>query len=312
MKILYIIGNGFDIHHGLKTKYTDFYQYVSANNVELETQLENYFNFQVDKNYLWKSFESDLCHFDFKSFYDTYDHTDVLSDNFKPSERFGLEDEISAEADDLVQTVRSEFLNWIESVEYPDIESLRDKIIHLREGSTFMNFNYTDTLEEIYGVSKNDILYLHNNANDMSGELIFGHAENKEHNPKPDDFDDDGYSNRTMFTDAEDAARSPFYAFQKDTSAALAQHEDFFNNLKDVEEVIVLGHSLGKVDWPYFQKLAKVAKHANWRISYYSASEKQNMRAAATEMLTKVKPNISIFRIDDLLIKHAGGTAFLS
>lgn len=27
----YVIGNGFDLSHGMKTKYTDFYEYLKTN-----------------------------------------------------------------------------------------------------------------------------------------------------------------------------------------------------------------------------------------------------------------------------------------
>jgi len=299
MKTLYILGNGFDIYHGLKTRYADFHHYVSEHCNDVENTLENYFNFQVDDHYLWKNFEGDLCEFNYKSFFDDLNHLDVMDESFKLSQCFGLEDDIIQQSEDLVKDIREAFSNWIESISYPDKDQLPFPLLQLKPGSLFINFNYTDTLEELYQIPKNNILYLHNNANDYSGDLIFGHAEQEEKHPKDDELDADGNSNRTMFTDAEDAARTQFYAFQKDTDAVLAEHEDFFARLRDIDQVIVLGHSLGKVDWPYFQKVAAMAHGAVWMISYYPIDAKEQMLAVANKMLIP-KSKIDMILIEDL------------
>ena len=57
-KILYIVGNGFDIHHGVKSRYSDFKDYVQANGSDLYDTLEKYFN--TDE--LWSDFEETLAY----------------------------------------------------------------------------------------------------------------------------------------------------------------------------------------------------------------------------------------------------------
>jgi hypothetical protein len=300
MKTLYILGNGFDIHHGLRTRYADFHQFVSEHHSDLETTLENYFNFQVDSNYLWKSFESDLCEFDHNGFFEGLNHLNISDDTFRLSQCYGLEDDVIQQSEELVQEVREAFLNWIESIDYPDVDQIQSQLLQIQPASLFINFNYTDTLEEFYQVSKDNILYLHNNAKDFSGDLIFGHAEKAEKDPKGDELDANGDSNRTMFTDAEDAARAPFYAFQKDTDSILADHQDFLKKLRNIERVIVLGHSLGKVDWPYFQKIADLAPMAAWSISYYPVNAKPQMEFEAIKMLDPRKPSINMILLEEL------------
>lgn len=192
MKTLYILGNGFDVYHGLKTRYADFHKFVSDHHADLETSLENYFNFQVDKDYLWKNFESDLCEFDHKVFFDDLNHLDIMDDSFKPSQCFSLEDNITQQSEELVENLKTALLNWIETVEYPEADQIQTLLLQFEPKSLFMSFNYTDTLEEFYQVPKNNILYLHNNANDYSGDLIFGHGETSEKKPKEDDLDENG------------------------------------------------------------------------------------------------------------------------
>lgn len=54
----------------------------------------------------------------------------------------------------------------------------------------------------------------------------------------------------------------------------LNKHRLFFESLKNVSQIIVLGHSLSRVDWPYFQTIARKAPAANWQISFFDESEK--------------------------------------
>lgn len=57
---LYIIGNGFDIYHGINSRYSDFKNYVHVTDYELFQTLEKYFN--TDE--LWSDFEETLAYID--------------------------------------------------------------------------------------------------------------------------------------------------------------------------------------------------------------------------------------------------------
>ena len=56
---LYIIGNGFDLHHGFKTSYKDFKQYLEKNNrSELLKLINEHLYFSSED--LWSNFEESL------------------------------------------------------------------------------------------------------------------------------------------------------------------------------------------------------------------------------------------------------------
>lgn len=63
---LFIIGNGFDLAHGLKTKYEDFRKYLEENNENFLYRLEYMYGFCRESNkkyvekYLWQDFEKNL------------------------------------------------------------------------------------------------------------------------------------------------------------------------------------------------------------------------------------------------------------
>jgi len=256
MKRLYILGNGFDLYHGLPSRYADFHHYVSEFAPDFLNRIETYFDFEVDQNYLWRNFEQDLCKFDHEGFMDTYNYIDVTSESFKLSELYSLEDEVTEEADNLINEIREQFTDWVQTFDFADLDRSANIPLKLIRSAYFINFNYTDTLEKLYNINKERILYIHNNVNAYDGELIFGHSEVSDHADTPT-FDEDGEPTRTMFTDSQNASRSPFYAFQKNTKAVLKQHRFWLAGLKDLEEVTILGHSLGKVDWPYLKLIHK-------------------------------------------------------
>ncbi len=126
---LYILGNGFDLHHKLKTRYADFHEFLNVHNQDIEFDLERYFNFQVDSDYLWKCFEDDLAHYNYQEFFDTHNSIDIMSESFKPSECYGLEDEIIESTDNLVGRIRSNFEDWLLSIEYPSPRDLSNNIL---------------------------------------------------------------------------------------------------------------------------------------------------------------------------------------
>lgn len=151
MSTLYIIGNGFDLFNGLKTIYADFHNFVIQNFPDLENKIENYFLFQTDDNYLWKNFENDLATFQYENLFDEHNNIDLWDENFKPSEAFGLEDEIGEEVEFLIGDIKNAFTEWIEGLELP---AKKTGLAKIKEDANFITFNYTNTLEVLYSVPK--------------------------------------------------------------------------------------------------------------------------------------------------------------
>ena len=58
---LYIVGNGFDIHHGIPSSYSEFGKFLLARDRETAQLFEEYFS--VDELF-WSEFESRLASFD--------------------------------------------------------------------------------------------------------------------------------------------------------------------------------------------------------------------------------------------------------
>ena len=104
-----------------------------------------------------------------------------------------------------------------------------------------------------------------------SGELVFGHLNTMKEEPE---LDENGDSNRTIFTDAANASKYPFYAFQKPVNKIIVKNRDFFENLNNITTIIVIGHSLNKIDLPYFKEVAKNTAEAKWIVCCYKQEDK--------------------------------------
>lgn len=263
MATLYVIGNGFDLWHGLPTSYSEFNEFAQ----ETLYELENYYLLKVAEGGPWCDFENSLGDFLWREFYDAHNHMDVGSEDFKPSLVYGLEDGLTEQADELVEAIRECFQAWVHEI---DISSAQ-RTLDLAEDVRFLTFNYTSTLQYIYGIDEDMVLHIHGRAG-TNEDLVFGHGETMEEEPE---LDENGDSNRTMFSDAEGAAKYPFYALQKPVNKILDAHQNFFDSLEDATEIIVIGHSLNKIDLPYFKKLADSAPGARWTICCYEADDEE-------------------------------------
>lgn len=272
MNRLYIIGNGFDRFHDLPTGYNDFHEFVIKNHPNLENTFEEYFELStklsIDNKRRWADFENDLATFDWKNFFKEQNQIDVLDDNFRPSFIYGLEDDLEQETDTLISSIREAFEDWLTAL---SLESTERKL-YFEESSIFLNFNYTLTLEDVYQIPTNKILHIHGDVENDQGYLVFGHNKNLRTKPT---FDKYGEPTRTPFSDSEANAQQSFYRLQKPVKEIIRENNGFFKNLKDINEIIILGHSLNVIDIPYFEKVKKyTAESSKWKISFYSDEER--------------------------------------
>ena len=268
MSKLYVIGNGFDLHHGLPTSYKAFHKYVQKNHPDIENDFDEYFRFSLDQDGLWADFENGLGSFNWLSFFDQHNQTDPLEENFKPGEAFGLEDGLIQEKDELIERIRLAFEEWLTQI---SLDSIIKKL-EIDSNSKFLSFNYSLTLEKVYGISSNEVLHIHGEIESNLGSLIFGHDQELEE--EVEELDENGDSNRTLFSDSENVAKSIYYSFQKPVEDTIEENIEFFESLNNVEEIIILGHSLNSIDIPYFIEIKKYVKNrCIWNVSFYGSDE---------------------------------------
>lgn len=247
--------------HELPTSYQDFAIFAR----ELLSDIENYYSFDFNNNNPWHDFENALGAFEPEFLLSEHNEIDVTADDFRPSFVYGLEDAMTELADAHVNSIREKFDEWIRQI---DVSKCSEKT-EFPDDSVFISFNYTSTLQSVYGIDSNRVLHIHGNVENHD-ELIFGHGR-EIHDVL--EVDENGDSTRDMFSDARANARYPLHILKKPVDDILARHDQFFEQLHGIETVVVVGHSLNTIDHPYFKRINAALPNVRWHVIYYSASE---------------------------------------
>lgn len=189
-------------------------------------------------------------------------------ESFKLSETYGLQDELTARADELHRSIEECFCEWIDQI-HADAASTQ---MAFENPATFITFNYTLTLQSVYEIQDSRIRHIHGRAE--RGDVVFGHGAQIAEEPE---LDENADGIRTMFAGAEDAAKYPLYAFQKQTARIIQNNRTYFDSLCDLTRIEVIGHSLADVDIPYFREVANQNTGCDWILYCYDESEIQSM-----------------------------------
>lgn len=278
MKKLFIIGNGFDLHHQLPTGVNDFIEILEQKDVN-----EYYLTAEVD----WSDYEESLSYFGLESMSEEFlEYPNYLSD--RESDRDGgifTMEQIMSEMQDVVKESLTEM---IENAEQTIEDILEDYTFPSSENKVFTNdsifitFNYTSTLENLYNLNeKIGILHIHGHIYNNQ-ELVFGYSEHGDEvlksfavqgvavsGYKQRDYNEDDIPDYYVHKQYDEMYS--FYASNK----KVLRLQELYNFLsaytKDkIVEIVVLGHSMGNVDKPYFDLIDKIISPKKWIISQYN------------------------------------------
>ncbi len=291
---LYIVGNGLDLYHELDTKYSSFGKFLKNQNTQIYDLLTQYFT--NDEDDIWGNFEECLAELDFKALLEdnAYLSADISSSDFRDRDWHSYQIEMSLTVENLTVNLRKLLREFILEVKFP--EQINDKKLCFEKDSTYLSFNYTDTLEKYYNIDKKNILYIHGKAKNTGDELILGHGRNpsvlEENYKKEEDIPPEGLNEEQMemwreemsdkysysHESAHDELTPYFDASHKPTSEIILTNKKFFNSLKNLKKIIVLGSSLSEVDKDYFKKILEVEanKKIPWIVSYYEDSDQES------------------------------------
>lgn len=316
---LYIIGNGFDIHHGLDTSYSSFGLYLKEHYSEVYDLLLDYCGFgDLDprnqnsmSDPLWNNFETNMAELNVIEILES--NSDLMpcygSDNFRDRDRYTFQIEMERLVDLLTKDLYKGFEEFILNVDVS--KTNKNPPINLDENAIFLSFNYTSTLIYHYKIPPSNINYIHGMAGTTS-PLILGHGVNpelfqKNNTPIPDiqnmsqediDYHADQYD--YSFEIAKDEIHQYFSKTFKGTSEIIDYNNDFFSSLTNIDEVYILGHSLSDVDLPYFHKLYESIKpNANWTITFHKLNQKQEHYDKLLKLGVS-SSNISLVRMSEI------------
>lgn len=292
---LYIIGNGFDLHHGIPSGYIDFYRWMKENDEDFLCRFGEYFpdafsdDEETDKMW-WCDFESNLDTADAHVAIDNAvaEYNALLisdsSDNENSDPYAGAEN-VKEEIRRLYGELQTHFEEWIRSL--PEGDPIR--MIHIeKEDSVFLSFNYTDTLESLYRIKACNIKHIHGSVSNGKETLVIGHGGDYEaiqsgtESELPDPpadcntqedmerwYDENSDDFPTM--EARKGIAEAIWEFKKPVDEIIEQNRVFFGVLSSVSEIVVFGISFSNVDMPYLSRITEVVDKNNvkWTLGYF-------------------------------------------
>lgn len=267
MGTLFVIGNGFDLDHNLKTSYRDFKEYLKNQCSNFDESRFGYIGFEempkgdivVDEtdilvnlihgidqvsNEFWSNLEEELANVIFDDFFDREYPLDEDGDEDFWKKSY-INNDNSMFFPELAKVLLNKLKEWVLSIKYENVIP-KDEIINLIKNKecTFLNFNYTETLEKFYGQT---CYHIHGKIGDY--ELQFGHNDKKD------------YTDELLvpYLGAENNIQTLKNMWLKDTELILKNNYDFFEGLKtkNINEIYFYGFSFGEVDLIYIQEIIR-------------------------------------------------------
>lgn len=317
-KRLYIIGNGFDLHHGIDSKYSYFRDFLiksKEKSLALDI-LSSYYDASDDD--FWNSFENNLSKFDVKRYTSekTFEYYPDFSkdDNIhKQVENASFNAEIDFEI--LSEEIKNAFHDWICTLNRPDPNK---KIYINKEDSFYINFNYTKTLEDLYNIPSNIISHIHGCV-DIDENFIIGHGDKISENDITDNITDDLPDDYVTIEDIKQYYEIQYDPikdniknvtidcvntfFKKDVNGIIRSNYHIFEHIDEIEEIYIYGWSFSKVDLPYLMRIMAINKNLSnikWIISFLREGDKET----AMKFLNKhnvLSSQVSFVRLYDLM-----------
>ncbi len=301
---VFILGNGFDMMHGANSSYYGFRDSMGKNN-ELRSALETL----LTSEDIWSDFESALGKFNMRMMAGNYT-VDMLLD------ALGAYDEEAGQAEffiavesaarpivTITRRLPAAFRKWVEGLKPGTDDRPLERIFC---NGRVLCFNYTEFPETLYNISDNRVCYVHGCRKNKNEPLILGHMTGS--NEDVYAFEDRSMPTKNrykqgMITIAQQFIRELIAqcdeSLTKNCDDIIAAKENFFSSLGDVENIVVIGHSMSAVDIPYFQKIIENTdeKNTKWYIGCHSLKDLLNMEKMQNSL--GIRPdNISLFRTD--------------
>lgn len=315
---LNIIGNGFDLYHGLPSSYYYYGCYLIDNDPEFYSEVGKMYNIRTlmqigpsynedfdyaVENLFWRDFESHLGKVDEYYIVGTNDY-DLGLENDDPID---IEMNHHQNADNM----KKSFGRWVnETLNQEDnLKIIKGYLgqdldaIRFEDNEKFVSFNYTHTLQKVYGIEDSRIYFMHGECTGDDDELVIGHGNDmriksirQKIKEKEENF---------SWTQAEQNEINEYKCLltylektRKNVGLCKSMARHFYtNNCKNLENIRVIGLSLGEVDVPYLVDLRNKFKDAKWDFSFYSALDEKQINEVAMNVLNLNPDEYTMFRL---------------
>ncbi|BDY11909.1 hypothetical protein HCR_02210 [Hydrogenimonas cancrithermarum] len=267
-------------------------EYVQQTDSTLYNLVEEYLQIKDD----WSDFEEALASIDVDSLID-YASMFLKSygaDDWRDSAHHDYQFEIDRVVSELSTTLKQHFIAWLKQLKIPHKKSLKFK-----KKAQYLTFNYTNTLQNTYKISNQNILHIHGSLKQPKN-IILGHGwKPKDNQYVEDPFEPSEVDVRIL--EGNTILEDYFLRTFKPTDKIIKKHRKFFKNLKDVRMIYVLGHSISNVDIAYFHAIVMHIKlrKTQWIVSYHNPNEKQKHKKQL-QSIGIPRSNIKLIKLSKL------------
>lgn len=290
MKHLYIIGNGFDIYTGLKTRYVDFCLWLKNNNPFIYENLQAIYDINAE---WWNDFEIQLGRLNIKKYIQKFSQKDMCENEIlteierkkKFEEKYNnipnlyLESHCAKRLRGILEVLQYCFEKWVNDCQRSIIDP---KYIHVEKEAFFINFNYTDVLEVLYKIPEEQVLHIHGRASKQE-RLIYGHNMLLDGKTKE-----------------EEQVCFELRKYNKNPYEYIYKYYKLKEILKNIEYVHIYGFSFSPVDEDYmdwfFNNISNVSQ---WEVSYFTNTDKERIEKFVLNHYS-LKRRLNIIKLDNI------------
>ena len=301
---LYILGNGFDIHHDIKCFYKNFRYWLCRNKKDVFLNLKRLYR-NINQDW-WSDFEENLANFDYNRYpmsiarishikqirylekyygQEGRDFIDTLEDEDEEiaSNWYRRAGEIARfEMQKLRKDLQESFGEWVLQLNKPK----KSKMVALDKNAMFFTFNYTRTLEDLYGIKDDQVVHLHGSVDNKM--FIIGHNMTAEQMMNRD-LEENGYYRDPDKDKGQDDARLAMSEaaeeMKKPVEMVILNYGSAFNSLEGIKEIEILGLSYSPIDIPYMEEIFSiVGTDVKVKLGWHTSKDEANAEAFAKKM----------------------------
>lgn len=257
---LYIIGNGFDLHHGLKTSYRDFRESFAKKKYVLWKYLYDIYGEAIYDDLWWSTFEEMLARIDYNHLIQTYNG--IAMGAYKVQNL-------------LKGTLPPLFGAWIKQM---DINVNPDTSLNIDSNALFFTFNYTHLLEKAYQIKEQNVWHIHGSIYDIDN-IVVGHDSDERMLWKR--YEEYKKICKNVNSNFAEEINRMVDKGAKRVKYRIDEHKDEFYSLyQNIKQIIVMGFSLNEIDMPYIKAIIDAnddVSNLKWTIYYHNDGEDKEM-----------------------------------
>jgi hypothetical protein len=179
MQKIVIIGNGFDLAHGLKTSYRNFVEYIEKTHKEDPKTFSEFYEYRVKKGNGITSISDKIHNSLFQEIVDQTKANWCDIETLYYETLLGTDNPVKLNKE--FKEIKSALENYLElqNDKSKPIEGLENLFSRLSGTKYLINFNYTNTYRH-YEKYFSEVLNIHGTINNTSNPIIFGYASSEE------------------------------------------------------------------------------------------------------------------------------------